>query len=236
MYPLFREIVFSYFSGRTLVRGFGLLCAFFFVLRCLFFSHMSISLFSHVQLIRTCMSFLAHFGVLIGAFWVCSRPWVSTLWSISLHASYFDFRCTCWLFHTLLFWAYGYMFLHILCFVFLCTCVPVFCFPRFMSGCARGSSLCLDFRSRPIWVHLWCTLLVGVLGCLCWCDLAFRCAQCWIVELSGMGCGDAMCIQGGARILAVFSHCGFRWHLFLGCPGIFLLSAFCLWAGLSSCW
>ena len=117
--------------------------------------------------------------------------------------------------------------------VHLCSC---FLLLRSLSGCARdcfsvlgcqveasGSALLVHF----LWVYrgacFGATWILGV-------------RTCGIVVFSGMGCGSAMYIQGGARVLTVLSHCGFRWRVGLDCPGIILLSAFCLWAGLSSCW
>ena len=119
---------------------------------------------------------------------------------------------------------------------FWCTYVPAFCCSDLLSGCARDCFSVLGWQveasGSALLVHfLW--VYRGVCFGATW---VLDVRTCGIVVFSGMGYGSAMYILGGARILTVLSHCGFRWRVGLGCPGIILLSAFWLWAGLSSCW
>ena len=117
--------------------------------------------------------------------------------------------------------------------VHLCSC---FLLLRSFVWVRTGLFLCAGMSGRGFWECFVGALFVGVSGCLFWATWILGVRTCGIVVFSGMGYGSAMYIQGGARILTVLSHCGFRWRVGLGCPGIILLSAFCLWAGLSSCW
>ena len=139
-----------------------------------------------------------HFGV-------CSRSWVGILRGISIHASSLTSGALVGSFTLCCFELLGIC-VFIYCVLF--SCAPVFRCSVFPDSClgAHRVLLCAGISGRDPF------------GCICgalfWLVYRGACVEatwpfdvctCWIVGLSGMECGVAMCIQGGTRILAVFS-------------------------------